>query len=92
MFLLENGVEILFRVGRACNPSLVQALFGVPVLEGIDLSTLSIQSDSCDFAFRLNAIIVALRAERGRYMPLRVIKESDGSAEAYFARYLVEDR
>jgi hypothetical protein len=78
MFLLENGVEMLFRVGRACNPSLVQALFGVPVLEGIDLSTLSIQSDSCDFAFRLNALIVALRAET-RTLPLTTPRAPAGA-------------
>ena len=92
LFLLENGVEMLFRVGRACNPSLLQALFGVPSLEGVDLSTLQVLAGSCDFAFRLHAIIVALRSERGRHMPLRIIKESDGNAEAYFSRYLVEDR
>ena len=92
IFLLENGVEMLIRIGRAVNPNMIQAIFGVPSLDNVDLSTLSIQSDSCDFAFRLNAVIVALRAERGRHMQLRFIKESDGSAEAYFARYLVEDK
>lgn len=92
IFLLENGVEMLFRIGRAVNPNMIMAIFGVPTLDGVDLSTLRIQADSCDFAFRLNAVIVALRAERGRHMQLKFIKESDGSAEAYFARYLVEDR
>jgi protein transport protein SEC24 len=92
IFLLENGVEMLFRVGRSVNPNMIHAIFGVPSLEGVDLGALQIQSDSCDFAFRLNAVITALRAERGRHMQLKIIKESDGSAEAYFARYLVEDR
>lgn len=38
-------------------------------------------------------MLEALRADRpSRYMQLHFIREGDGYAEAFFARYLVEDR
>ena len=36
--------------------------------------------------------VVALRSERVRHMQLHFIREGDGYAEAYLARYLIEDR
>jgi hypothetical protein len=58
----------------------------------VDTRTLSIQADNSDYSSRVHALVEALRAERSRYMQLHFIKEGDGYAEAYFARFLVEDR
>jgi len=71
-----------------CNST----LFGVPTLEGVDPSSLAINAESSDFSSRVDAVIRALREDRARYMQLHFIKEGDGYAEAYFARYLIEDR
>jgi len=92
IFLLENGYEMIMWIGRGVNPAIVHTLFGVSSLEGVNTSTLSIQSENSDFSSRLNAIIVALRQDRSRYLHLHFIREGDGYAEAYFARFLVEDR
>lgn len=92
LYLLENGFDFFLWVGRAVNPAVLNTLFGVTSLEGVDTSLLSIQPDNSDYSSRVNAIIVALRQDRARYMHLHFIKEGDGHAEAYFARYLVEDR
>jgi hypothetical protein len=50
-------------------------------------------TDSFLLYSRVGAVVEALREDRpARYMHLHFIRESDGPAEAYFARYLVEDR
>lgn len=92
IFLLENGHDLFMWIGRAVNPAIVSTLFGVQSLEGVDPSTLSILPDNSDFSSRVSAVIVALREERARYLHLHFIREGDGYAEAYFARYLIEDR
>jgi len=93
IFLMENGCDLFMWIGRSVNPSILSALFGVQSLEGVDISSLAILAENNDFSFRVNAVIVALRAERSsRYMHLHFIREGDGYAEAYFARYLIEDR
>ena len=92
MFLLENGYEMFMWIGRAVNPAIISTLFGTPSLDGIDMTTLAILADNSDFSSRVNAVIVALRQDRSRYMHLHFVREGDGYAEAYFARYLVEDR
>lgn len=139
-------------------PALLSALFNVPSLDGVDMSTLAVDPHASDVGARLSAVIGALREDRARcvgvgyvgiwawptgereggkregtvgnafflstlppstasltthtlsppprlflcvfvcaccacrYMHLHFIREGDGYAEAYFARYLVEDR
>jgi protein transport protein SEC24 len=92
MVLLENGYDLYLWIGRNVNPALLDTLFGVSSLDNVDMSHLRIQQDSSDFSCRFMAIIEALRSERSRYLQLHFIKEGDGHAEAYFARFLVEDR
>ena len=92
IFLLENGHDLFMWIGRAVNPAIISTLFGVPSLEGADMSALSILPTNSDFSTRVDAVIAALRQDRARYMQLHFIREGDGYAEAYFARYLIEDR
>ena len=92
IFLLENGYDLFMWIGRNVSPAIVNTLFGLNTLEGADLSALAIQSESSDYSSRLNAIIRALRNERTRYLQLHFIREGDGHAEAFFSRFLVEDR
>jgi protein transport protein SEC24 len=93
IFLLENGYEMFLWVGRSVNPSIINTLFGVTSLEGVDVSSLRIEAESSDFSYRLDEVVQALRSERPeRYMQLHIIREGDGYGEAYFSRYLVEDK
>jgi protein transport protein SEC24 len=93
VILLDNGHDLFMWIGRTVNPALLTNIFGVSTLEGIqDLSQLAVQADSCDFAYRLQVVVDALRSRRYRYMQLHFIREGDGYADAFFARYLVEDR
>lgn len=43
VFLLEDGVELFLWVGRAADPAVVSALFGVSSVEGVDLARLQLQ-------------------------------------------------
>jgi protein transport protein SEC24 len=92
IFLMENGYDLFMWIGRSVNPALLSSLFALPSLEGVDMSTLAVDPQQSEFSSHVNAIITALRADRSRYMHLHFIREGDGYAEAYFARYLVEDR
>jgi len=91
--LLENGYDLFMWIGRAVNPAILHTLFNHQSLEGVDASTLTIDPDNSDFSSRVSAVIAALRTERpARYMQLHFVKEGDGYAEAFFARFLIEDR
>lgn len=92
LFLLENGYDLFLWIGRNVSAAMIQTLFGVTTLDGVDTSTMSIQPENSDYSFRLNAVIQALRSERSRFMQLNYIREGDGYGEAFFARFLVEDR
>jgi protein transport protein SEC24 len=92
IFLMETGYDLFLWIGRSVNPALLATLFGVDTLEGADMTTISIQKDSSDFSSRVAAVLQALRADQKRYMHMHYIREGDGYAEAYFSRYLVEDR
>lgn len=92
MFLLENGYDLFLWIGRNVSPAILDTVFGVSSLENVDMSQLSILAENSDFSHRLSNVVDALRSERGRYLQLHFIKEGDGYAEAYFSRFLVEDR
>ena len=92
IFLLENGHDLFMWIGRSVSPAIINTLFGVNTLDGADLSNLTIQTDSSDYSSRLDTIIKALRDERTRHLQLHFIREGDGHAEAFFSRFLVEDR
>lgn len=72
IFLLENGVELYLWVGPSASPALVLALFGIPSLEGQDLSSLQVQAEGNDLCRRVNTIISALREERMTYLKVCV--------------------
>ena len=90
--LCSSSVELLVWLGRGVDPSLLSLLFNVPSLEGIDMTQLALQPDISEFASRFQSVIVALQSEKTRRMQLHFIREGDGYAEAYFARFMVEDR
>lgn len=93
IFLLENGCDMFLWIGRAVNPAILETLFNHQLLEGVDAASLSINPDNSDFSSRVMAVIDALRDDRpAHYMQLHFIKEGDGYAEAFFARFLIEDR
>jgi protein transport protein SEC24 len=92
IILLDNGHDLFMWIGRSVDPVLLANIFGVSTLDNVNLMQLDIQAESCDFAYRLQTVINALRSKRYRYMPLAILREGDGYADAFFSRYLVEDK
>lgn len=92
IYLLENGFDMFMWVGRMVDPAVLQSLFGVHTLEGVDTSSLEIKSDENEYAGRVSAVLEGIRQTYSRYLQMRVVREGDPPAEAYLARYLVEDR
>jgi protein transport protein SEC24 len=92
IYLLENSMELLLWVGKHVPPVTLLSLFGMATFDGIDMSTVAIQPEASEFAQRMQAVLLALQSERIRAMQVHVIREGDGYAEAYFSRFLIEDR
>ena len=90
--MLETGHDLFLRVGKETNPAIVATLFNYPSLDGVDMSEVKLHAENSDYSFRVGQVVEALRADRSRYMQLHIIREGDGYAEAFFARYLMEDR
>jgi len=92
IFLLDNGYDLFMWIGRNVHTQILNSVFGVPALDNVDSSQLRVESQTSDLSSRIDAVIAALRSERTRYMQLHFVREGDGYAEAFFARFLVEDR
>ena len=86
------GHDLFLWIGRAVSPAILHTLLNVQSLDGVDMSSLQLHAENSDFSSRVNAVVEALRADRARHMQLHMIREGDGYAEAFFARYLMEDR
>ncbi|CAM9792514.1 unnamed protein product [Heterosigma akashiwo] len=92
VFLLEDAFALHVWVGRAANPSVLQALFGVPSADQIDPATMTLVELDNDLSKRVMAIVNALREERHRFLQAYIIREGDAAFEGRFFWHLVEDR
>lgn len=96
VYLLDNGNDTFIWVGRASNPAIVVALFGVESLENVDLNNIELITSGNDLASRLHSIIQALHEEADPDLPsltpkIQIIREGDMALEARFFWNFVED-
>jgi protein transport protein SEC24 len=93
VFLLDDGVETYVWVGRAAPAGLLQALFGVPSLDGLNPAALTLAEQPNDFSARVHAILRTLRAAAPAAQRVRVVREGAGDlGEARFHWHMIEDR
>ena len=93
VYLLDNGVETYLWIGRGAPGGLLQALWGVTSLDGIDPATLTLPPQPNDFSARVRAIVTHLTAHVSQAQRLRVVREGAGDAgEARFHWHLTHDR
>ena len=96
IYLVDNGVEFFVWVGREADQNAVNSLFGVPSLDSVDPSQLTIQTDGDGFSSRVGSIMSALREDDADpyLIPSKttIVREGDGHLEARFFWFLVEDR
>lgn len=92
-YLLDNGIEIYLWVGKEAPAGLVQALFGVQSLQGIDTNTVQLLDMGNDYSQRVCAIVRTLRATSTQAQKLRIVREGAGDVnEARFHWHMIEDR
>eukprot|EP01087_Luapelamoeba_hula_P003660 TRINITY_DN1347_c0_g1_i2.p1 TRINITY_DN1347_c0_g1~~TRINITY_DN1347_c0_g1_i2.p1 ORF type:complete len:1021 (+),score=158.62 TRINITY_DN1347_c0_g1_i2:100-3162(+) len=88
VYLLNDGCYLLLWVGRAAAPELLQALFGVPVL---DDQHLYLARQGNDYSERVCNIVDTLRGQHPPYQKLYVIREGDPMEYRFFSHF-VEDK
>lgn len=92
VFLLENGQEAFIHVGKAVAPGTLQALFGVPSLDGLDpQQPLVLPALDTPLSKKVRELLDEIRRQRTAYLRLRVLRRGDPAEQAFFAT-LVEDR
>merc|ERR1712070_699046 len=77
-YLLEDGISMFLWLGRALPPAFVQALLGIPSLEGVDTSTIAripVLKDVINVKVR--NIVEAIREGRHIFQKLHIIKQGD---------------
>jgi protein transport protein SEC24 len=95
VFLVDNGMDFLIRVGRQVSPEWLQSVFGVPTLDSVDSRTLVLQTPRADDLTsplrRLTNILTYLREVSPLYQQLYIMREGEAS-ELKFFNMLIEDR
>uniref|UniRef100_M4BN79 Gelsolin-like domain-containing protein n=1 Tax=Hyaloperonospora arabidopsidis (strain Emoy2) TaxID=559515 RepID=M4BN79_HYAAE len=91
VFLLDDALSLYLWVGRSAPPELLESLFGVPSMEGLDCSQLKLLAPHDETSNRVDAILSAIRAERLPRQNVVIMREGD-PAEGRFFWKLVEDR
>lgn len=91
LLLFDDGSEMYLWVGGGVSPALLEALFGVGSLDGINVSQMILPRQPNDLSARLNAIIDALQDNTLQRQSLRIVRQGGGGFEAHFMWRLIED-
>ncbi|TDH73446.1 hypothetical protein CCR75_006161 [Bremia lactucae] len=91
VFLLDDALTLYLWVGRSVSPELLNSLFGIPSLEGVDCNQLKLMAPHDDTSNRVDAILTSIRAERLPCQKIVVMREGDPTEGRFFWK-LVEDR
>ena len=91
MYLLDDGLHLWLIVGAQAAPEEVTALFGVPSLEGYDVSNLCLPALENERSQRVRLLVSELRAGRPYFCQLRIVRQTDAEFSQVKWR-LVEDR
>ncbi|KAJ3358497.1 COPII subunit, partial [Kappamyces sp. JEL0680] len=64
VFLLDNGLEIFFWVGRSTSPDVLMALFGISSLDSLPLGKATLPVVESDYNRRLHNLVNTIREAR----------------------------
>ncbi|KAJ3306763.1 COPII subunit [Kappamyces sp. JEL0829] len=97
VFLLDNGLEIFFWVGRSTSPDVLMALFGISSLDSLPLGKATLPVVESDYNRRLHNLVNTIREARLKqctvYPHVYVAREDgDPSLRLWFLSHFVEDR
>ncbi|CEG45436.1 coatomer copii [Plasmopara halstedii] len=91
VFLLDDTLNLYLWVGRSVSREILESLFGISSMEGVDCNQLKLVNPHDDTSIRVAAILSAIRSERLPYQNVLIMREGDPSEGRFFWR-LVEDR
>lgn len=97
LLILDNGIEIIVRLGQSISNDILYQLFGVNSLYELDVNNIQWQSvqlnDTTSYNARFHNIIAQLHNDSvsGLYQSIIVCKQGDPS-DMYFLNYLYQDR
>ncbi|KAJ3238647.1 COPII subunit [Chytriomyces hyalinus] len=97
LYLLENGSDIFFWVGRGIAPELCQLVFGVPSYDGIVFGKNALPQLSNDWSKRVHNLVSNIKQLRTLMMTtcpnVYIVKEdSDPNLRMLFLSQLMEDK
>ncbi|KAI3856673.1 hypothetical protein MKX03_026798 [Papaver bracteatum] len=90
VYLLENGEDGLFFVGKTVDPDILQKLFAVSSVDELPTQFVLEQHDN-ELSKKLNNMVNEIRRQRCSYLRLRLCKKGDPSGMLFFS-YMVEDK
>lgn len=92
LYMIEDGTQILMLVGKLCPPLLLQAVFGVSTLDGVEGSSLMLPLIAeSEMSNKLNNIVTSIRGKGAIHANVTISKEGEKSSNDFIA-LLIEDR
>jgi len=91
IFLLEDGQQMWIWIAKGASPELISELFGVPSLDGVDTSTLTLPILENSLSARVQAILNEIRRQRSTWLQPSIAREGE-PREIKFFSFLIEDR
>ncbi|KAL0477627.1 COPII adaptor coat protein sec23/sec24 [Acrasis kona] len=91
LYLLCDGLNMYWFVGRQCDAGVLSAVFGVESVDQVDGNALVQPNVDTELGARVKAIVDELNRMSARRGMVRVIKERDQMETLFYAR-LIEDR
>jgi protein transport protein SEC24 len=95
LYLVEDGTQIIMYVGKLCPPLLLQAVFGINSLDGMDGSGLMLpllDASSGPMSQKVNNIVNQIRSVSGGVHANVIITKEGEKSNADFLALLIEDR
>ncbi|KAF9973898.1 COPII coat Sec23p-Sfb3p heterodimer component [Actinomortierella ambigua] len=91
-YLLENGQNAWLWLGRECDPQFLQDVFGVNVLEHVDITQRELPVLETNTSQQLRAIVNYVQSQRGKCLGLTLVRQGLDQLELEFSEQLVEDK
>jgi len=92
-YLLDNGRKLILWIGKLINPEILDQVFQLPHLNGIDGSQLHLAPLDTYYSITIRNIIQTIRNEHPSvWQALTIIKQGEPTEVQQFISYLVEDK
>ncbi|KAF9578123.1 COPII coat Sec23p-Sfb3p heterodimer component, partial [Lunasporangiospora selenospora] len=91
-YLLENGQNVYFWLGRDVDSRFLTDVFGAPTLDGVDPNMHFLPELATQANTQIRSMIDHLQTQRSKFLGLIVVRQGREQSELDFANQLVEDK